>query len=124
NVLKEPAVRASNWIGLTVSQLIARNPENARRYQPLMIELLQDENAEVRLRGACLLARLPETKDPRALPVLIEALHLTGLRDPTAYDPVFVPQENTTYMREGDKFHDEISRLESIQALRDFGPAA
>jgi hypothetical protein len=59
-----------------------------------------------------------------ALPTLVDALKMEKLRDPHAYDPIVNKEENSTTLREGERFADESIRSSAVQALREFGLAA
>jgi hypothetical protein len=85
---------------------------------------LQDADVTVQRNAAMVLARLPTQKDPAALPVLIDALNMDKVRDPKAYEPLYIPSQSTTVMRDGEHMQDDIWRLQAIQALKDFGPGA
>jgi hypothetical protein len=86
--------------------------------------LLRDPNEDARRQGAYVLARLPGPKDMDALPTLVDALKMEKLRDPHAYDPIVNKEENSTTLREGERFADESIRSSAVQALREFGLAA
>jgi RNA polymerase sigma factor (sigma-70 family) len=110
-------------IAWSIDQIVQNRPSLADRYTPDLIAMLSDPAEDVRRNAASVLARFPGEKSPEAVPVLLSALKLDKFLDPHAYDLVALP-DNSFRSREGEKFTDDDSRLQSIQALGDFGPGA
>jgi hypothetical protein len=104
--------------------LVNANPALAAKTEATLAEMLEDPRVGTRRDAAAVLARLPGVKNPDALSVLLDALNVAKLRDPHAYDPIVLKEQNTTVIRDGEKFDDESARLSAVQALREFGSDA
>ncbi len=121
--LQEPSFNTAWNVAFSINRLIEANPGFADIYRPQAAKMLESDNAEIRGRGAWLLARWPGEKDPRALEVLVADLNIEKMRDPHAYDPVPIDKDGSTRSREGERMDDELARWNAVLALRDFGEA-
>jgi HEAT repeat protein len=123
-ILAEPELLSRGFVSLLISSLANQDAARAEPYRVDLTALLQHDDAEVRLQAACALARYPGPKDSQLVPFLIKALNAPALEDPHYYDPIVDQKSNTTFMRDGEKFKDNIARNAAINALMNLGPAA
>jgi RNA polymerase sigma factor (sigma-70 family) len=105
----------------TLEKLFEMNPALVETHHAKISSLLDDPRYS--LSAAVLLARMPGAKDPAAIPILTNALHVARLSYGVGHDfvdengaqPMYLPHES---------FQDNLSRLAAVQALGEMGPAA
>jgi hypothetical protein len=86
--------------------------------------MLQSENADTRFYAAYVFSRWPGEIPAAAIAELGDNLKLAGLQDPHYYDPVEDKEQNTTYMRDGEKLFDNARRYEALSSLARIGADA
>jgi RNA polymerase sigma factor (sigma-70 family) len=105
----------------TLEKLFELNPALVETHHSKISSLLDDPRYS--LSAAVLLARMPGAKDPAAIPVLTNALHLARLNYAIGRDFMDEGGAQLIY-HEHESFQDNLSRLAAIQALGKMGPAA
>jgi RNA polymerase sigma factor (sigma-70 family) len=105
----------------TLEKLFKMNPALVETHHSRISSLLNDPRYS--LSAAVLLARMPGTKDPAAIPVLTNALHVARLSYGAGRDYVDENGSQLIYMPH-ESFQDNLSRVAAIQALGEMGPSA
>lgn len=108
---------ARRQIGTAIIEVLERFPESEAVYRPMLVDLLANDDKETRRESALILTRWPWGSEPAAIPILLDALELDRLRDPLAYDTVYVPEQSTWISREDERWQDEVWRRRVVAAL-------
>jgi RNA polymerase sigma factor (sigma-70 family) len=100
--MADPRTPGRGRIAESILQLVQAHPSAPEVPSILasMTDLLSADVREVRREAAVALARWPGANAVDAVPVLIDALALERLRDPSAYAPVYREADHSTMMRD------------------------